>query len=159
MEMLRELVDLEGQTIVMVTHDPVAAAYADRVVFLVDGQMADDLTGLDAGRIAAWTATGGTRARDARAVADGRAGGHIPATGRVDGHAPAAGRAGEHTPTAGRAGEHTPTAGRTGEHTPTAGRTGGHAPATGRTGGHTPTAGHAPAVTGTVAAQVPEASC
>ena len=27
-----------GQTIVMVTHDPVAAAYADRVVFLADGQ-------------------------------------------------------------------------------------------------------------------------
>ncbi|WP_326766313.1 ABC transporter ATP-binding protein [Streptomyces sp. NBC_01591] len=58
MEMLRELVDLEGQTIVMVTHDPVAAAYADRVVFLVDGQVADDLTGLGAERIAAWMAAG-----------------------------------------------------------------------------------------------------
>ena len=32
-----------GQTIVMVTHDPVAAAYADRVVFLVDGRIVDEL--------------------------------------------------------------------------------------------------------------------
>jgi putative ABC transport system ATP-binding protein len=32
-----------GQTIVMVTHDPVAAAYADRVVFLVDGRVVSEL--------------------------------------------------------------------------------------------------------------------
>ena len=32
-----------GQTIVMVTHDPVAAAYADRVVFLADGTVVDEL--------------------------------------------------------------------------------------------------------------------
>ena len=32
-----------GQTIVMVTHDPSAAAYADRVVFLADGQVVDEL--------------------------------------------------------------------------------------------------------------------
>jgi putative ABC transport system ATP-binding protein len=32
-----------GQTIVMVTHDPVAAAYADRAVFLADGRIVDDL--------------------------------------------------------------------------------------------------------------------
>ena len=32
-----------GQTIVMVTHDPVAAAYADRAVFLADGRLAGDL--------------------------------------------------------------------------------------------------------------------
>ncbi|WP_255950309.1 ABC transporter ATP-binding protein [Streptomyces odontomachi] len=31
------------QTVVMVTHDPVAAAYADRVVFLADGRIVDDL--------------------------------------------------------------------------------------------------------------------
>lgn len=33
-----------GQTVVMVTHDPAAAAYADRVVMLADGQVAGDLT-------------------------------------------------------------------------------------------------------------------
>ncbi len=32
-----------GQTIVMVTHDPVAAAYTDRVVFLADGKIVDEL--------------------------------------------------------------------------------------------------------------------
>jgi putative ABC transport system ATP-binding protein len=32
-----------GQTIVMVTHDPVAATYADRVVFLSDGQIVDEM--------------------------------------------------------------------------------------------------------------------
>ncbi|MGY1605293.1 ABC transporter ATP-binding protein [Geodermatophilus sp. SYSU D00815] len=37
-----------GQTIVMVTHDPVAAAYADRVVFLADGRIVDELTDPDA---------------------------------------------------------------------------------------------------------------
>jgi putative ABC transport system ATP-binding protein len=34
-----------GQTVVMVTHDPAVAAHADRVVFLVDGRVADDVTG------------------------------------------------------------------------------------------------------------------
>ncbi|MGH3731503.1 MAG: ABC transporter ATP-binding protein, partial [Micromonosporaceae bacterium] len=32
-----------GQTVVMVTHDPTAASYADRVVFLGDGQTVDEL--------------------------------------------------------------------------------------------------------------------
>ncbi|GIH14453.1 ABC transporter ATP-binding protein [Rugosimonospora africana] len=32
-----------GQTVIMVTHDPVAASYADRVVFLADGAVADEL--------------------------------------------------------------------------------------------------------------------
>jgi len=32
-----------GQTVVMVTHDPVAASYADRAVFLADGRIVDDL--------------------------------------------------------------------------------------------------------------------
>ncbi|HCA85885.1 MAG TPA: peptide ABC transporter ATP-binding protein [Streptomyces sp.] len=40
---LRRSVDELGQTIVMVTHDPVAAAYADRVVFLADGRVVDDM--------------------------------------------------------------------------------------------------------------------
>ncbi|MEU2119670.1 ABC transporter ATP-binding protein [Streptomyces sp. NPDC016459] len=43
LDMLRELVDRDGQTFVMVTHDPVAAARADRVVFLVDGRVAGEL--------------------------------------------------------------------------------------------------------------------
>ena len=38
LRMLRELVDRRGQTIIMVTHDPAAAAHADRVVFLADGR-------------------------------------------------------------------------------------------------------------------------
>ena len=32
-----------GQSIVMVTHDPVAASYADRAVFLADGRIVDDV--------------------------------------------------------------------------------------------------------------------
>jgi putative ABC transport system ATP-binding protein len=40
---LRSVVDDLGQTVVMVTHDPGAAAYADLVVFLVDGQIVLDL--------------------------------------------------------------------------------------------------------------------
>jgi putative ABC transport system ATP-binding protein len=40
--MQRAVADL-GQTIVMVTHDPVAAAYASRVVFLADGRIVDEM--------------------------------------------------------------------------------------------------------------------
>jgi putative ABC transport system ATP-binding protein len=40
---LRDSVHASGQTIVMVTHDPVAAAYADRAVFLADGQIVDTM--------------------------------------------------------------------------------------------------------------------
>jgi putative ABC transport system ATP-binding protein len=40
---LRRAVDEFGQTIVMVTHDPVAASHADRVVFLADGRIVDEL--------------------------------------------------------------------------------------------------------------------
>ena len=41
--LLRRSVDEVGQTIVMVTHDPVAAAYTDRVLFLADGQVVSEL--------------------------------------------------------------------------------------------------------------------
>jgi putative ABC transport system ATP-binding protein len=41
--LIRESVDAYGQTTVMVTHDPQAAAIADRVLFLADGQIAKDL--------------------------------------------------------------------------------------------------------------------
>ena len=52
LELLRELVDQEGQTVVMVTHDPAAATYADRVVLLADGQIAGTLDGADADEVA-----------------------------------------------------------------------------------------------------------
>jgi putative ABC transport system ATP-binding protein len=41
---LRTAVDELGQTVVMVTHDPTAASYADRVLFLADGQVVDEMT-------------------------------------------------------------------------------------------------------------------
>ena len=41
---LRKSVDDLGQTIVMVTHDPVAASYAERVVFLADGRIVDEMS-------------------------------------------------------------------------------------------------------------------
>ena len=41
---LRRSVDEFQQTVVMVTHDPVAAAYTDRVVFLADGRIVEELT-------------------------------------------------------------------------------------------------------------------
>jgi putative ABC transport system ATP-binding protein len=43
LSLLRRSVDEQGQTIVMVTHDPVAAAYTDRVVFLADGRVVAEL--------------------------------------------------------------------------------------------------------------------
>lgn len=58
LSLLRRLVDQRAQTTVMVTHDPVAASYADRVVFLQDGRIAermelDPADGSQPGRIAA----------------------------------------------------------------------------------------------------------
>ncbi|MEU6139297.1 ABC transporter ATP-binding protein [Streptomyces sp. NPDC047081] len=50
--LLRALTDTEHHTIVMVTHDPLAASYADRVVFLVDGAVNGELTGASAAEIA-----------------------------------------------------------------------------------------------------------
>jgi putative ABC transport system ATP-binding protein len=50
LEMLRKAVDDFGQTVVMVTHDPLAATYADRVLFLRDGLVvreADRLSALE----------------------------------------------------------------------------------------------------------------
>ena len=40
---MRNAVREFGQTIVMVTHDPIAASYADRAVFLADGRIVDDI--------------------------------------------------------------------------------------------------------------------
>jgi putative ABC transport system ATP-binding protein len=44
LEFMRTAVREFGQTIVMVTHDPVAATYADRIVFLSDGKIVDEMT-------------------------------------------------------------------------------------------------------------------
>jgi putative ABC transport system ATP-binding protein len=48
---LRTAVDDLGQTVVMVTHDPVAAAYAERVVFLADGSIVDELAAPTRGEV------------------------------------------------------------------------------------------------------------
>ena len=48
---LRRAVEEFGQTILMVTHDPKAAAHADRVVFLADGRVVDELADPTAERI------------------------------------------------------------------------------------------------------------
>jgi putative ABC transport system ATP-binding protein len=54
--LLRAVVDEAGQTVVMVTHDPVAASYADRVLILADGRIVDDMPQPGAGRIAVYLA-------------------------------------------------------------------------------------------------------
>lgn len=71
LRLLRELVDREGQTTVMVTHDPVAASYADRVVFLVDGRVSGEVTRPSVERVAAYMAG---LERRAAAPGDGVAG-------------------------------------------------------------------------------------
>jgi putative ABC transport system ATP-binding protein len=48
LELLRESVDGFGQTVVMVTHDPQAAAIADRILFLADGEIVRDAGALSA---------------------------------------------------------------------------------------------------------------
>jgi putative ABC transport system ATP-binding protein len=48
---LRRAVDDLGQTVAMVTHDPVAAAYADGVVFLADGRVVDEMAAPSAERV------------------------------------------------------------------------------------------------------------
>jgi putative ABC transport system ATP-binding protein len=48
---LREVVDLLGQTVVMVTHDPNAASFSDRVIFLADGRFVHDMDAPDVDRI------------------------------------------------------------------------------------------------------------
>jgi putative ABC transport system ATP-binding protein len=53
LQLLREAVELDRQTTVMVTHDPRAAAAADRVLFLADGEIVDDLASPDEEQILA----------------------------------------------------------------------------------------------------------
>lgn len=51
LQFMRQAVQDYGQTIVMVTHDPLAAAHSDRVVFLADGRIAGDMVEPTAERI------------------------------------------------------------------------------------------------------------
>jgi putative ABC transport system ATP-binding protein len=50
--LLRDVVDADGHTVVMVTHDPVAAAHADRVILLADGRLAGTLEAPGADEVA-----------------------------------------------------------------------------------------------------------
>jgi putative ABC transport system ATP-binding protein len=51
LELLRRAVDEIGQTVAMVTHDPTAASYADRVLFLADGRIVHELANPTAERV------------------------------------------------------------------------------------------------------------
>ncbi|MFI7448709.1 ABC transporter ATP-binding protein [Nonomuraea sp. NPDC049714] len=53
LSVLREAVDDLGQTVIMVTHDPIAAATADQVLFLVDGRITDVMDAPSPERVAA----------------------------------------------------------------------------------------------------------
>ncbi len=75
--LLRESVQAVGQTVVMVTHDPMAASYADRVVFLADGQVVGQLPHPTADavaermlRLGAWAERPGQQARSVEGGAD-----------------------------------------------------------------------------------------
>jgi putative ABC transport system ATP-binding protein len=51
LEFMRRAVDELNQTIVMVTHDPTAASYSDKVLFLADGRIVDEMTEPSADRV------------------------------------------------------------------------------------------------------------
>jgi putative ABC transport system ATP-binding protein len=53
LELMRASVDAYGQTTVMVTHDPRAAAIADRILFIADGLIVKELTGVSAAEVLA----------------------------------------------------------------------------------------------------------
>jgi putative ABC transport system ATP-binding protein len=53
LELLRNSVDELGQTTVMVTHDPRAAAIADRILFLADGNIVNDMSGASSSEVIA----------------------------------------------------------------------------------------------------------
>jgi putative ABC transport system ATP-binding protein len=63
LSLLRSVVDETGQTVIMVTHDPVAASYADRVMVLADGRIVHDMPQPGAERIAEHLALLGRRQR------------------------------------------------------------------------------------------------
>ncbi|MDI2128410.1 ABC transporter ATP-binding protein [Yinghuangia seranimata] len=85
--LLRDSVRQAGQTVVMVTHDPVAAAFADRVVFLSDGRQAGELAEPTAAAVAErMTRLGGS---GGAGRVDVMAGAHLSAApgAHSDGHA------------------------------------------------------------------------
>jgi putative ABC transport system ATP-binding protein len=51
LELLQGMVEGVGQSALMVTHDPIAAAIADRVLFIADGRLVHDLGQSSAGEI------------------------------------------------------------------------------------------------------------
>jgi putative ABC transport system ATP-binding protein len=53
LDLLREAVDLSTVTVVMVTHDPIAASYGDAVVFVADGSVVEEVISPTAAEIAA----------------------------------------------------------------------------------------------------------
>ena len=53
LQLMRSAVDAMGQTVVMVTHDPAAAAHADEVLFLADGRIVDTMADPTADRVLA----------------------------------------------------------------------------------------------------------
>ncbi|WP_344243202.1 ABC transporter ATP-binding protein [Actinocorallia libanotica] len=61
LELLRAVVDESGQTVIMVTHDPVAASYADRVMVFADGRIVQDMPQPGVRRIAEQLAALGRR--------------------------------------------------------------------------------------------------
>jgi putative ABC transport system ATP-binding protein len=53
LQLMRDSVDAYGQTTVMVTHDPRAAAIADRILFIADGRIVKELAGVTAAEVLA----------------------------------------------------------------------------------------------------------
>jgi len=53
LQLMRDSVDAYGQTTVMVTHDPRAASIADRILFIADGRIVKELTGVTAAEVLA----------------------------------------------------------------------------------------------------------
>ncbi|MFD6886019.1 ABC transporter ATP-binding protein [Streptomyces sp. NPDC059957] len=84
--LLRSAVDTLGATVVMVTHDPAAAAHADQVLFLADGLIADRLPRSSAATIAS-RMTALTARASASASAPTPAPGSAPAASRYAGAA------------------------------------------------------------------------
>ncbi|GAA1507198.1 ABC transporter ATP-binding protein [Streptomyces albidochromogenes] len=64
LRLLQRAVRVHGRTVVMVTHDPVAASYADTVLFLADGRLAGHLSGPTVDAVAERLAHLGDRVRD-----------------------------------------------------------------------------------------------